>query len=90
MKKNAKTFSLCKKKEGKLNCADASYDCKAVRKVGKIARAVRPWLRENAQRHGLRGLDSGAVRRLEWPARNVRRTWAGRTSNNGKRPDAAD
>ena len=49
-----------------------------------------PWLKENAQRHGLRALDSGAVRRLEWPARNVRGTWAGRTSDSSKRLDAAD
>ena len=49
-----------------------------------------PWLTERSQRHGPRALDSGAVRRLEGPARNVRGTWAGVTSKSSKRPDAVD
>ena len=48
-----------------------------------------PWLKEKMQRHDLRALESGAMRRLEWPARNVRGTWAGVTSDSSKRPDAA-
>ena len=61
-----------------------------IEKSEKSQELCGPWLKKTAERHGLRALESGAVRRLEYPARYVRGTWAGRSSNSSTEPDAAD